>query len=84
MISKVFNGIARRVEAVRKWKGVNLGALLLHFALMRCVMNLQKESKLVQYWADNHLVIVDSLYQLLDHYPHKKTFQCSASSLINI
>ena len=46
-------------------------------------MTPQKESKLVRYWADNHLVIVDSLYQLIDNYTHKKIFQCNASSDID-
>ena len=43
-------------------------------------MNPQKESKLVRYWADNHLVVSGNLYQLFDNYTQKNIFQFTANS----
>ena len=41
-------------------------------------MNPQKESKLVQYWADNHLVVSGNQYQLIDNETQKIIFKCTA------
>lgn len=43
-------------------------------------MNQQKKSKLVQYWADNHLVVSGNQYQLIDNETQKIIFKCKAKS----
>ncbi len=44
-------------------------------------MNQEKPKKLVQYWADNHLVVSGNLYQLIDNCTQENIFQFKASSL---
>ena len=41
-------------------------------------MNQQYQSKVVQYWADNQLVVSGNHCRLIDNYPHKNLFQFDA------
>ena len=42
-------------------------------------MNQQYQSKIVQYWANNHLVVSGNHCRLIDSYNQKKLFQFNAS-----
>jgi len=44
-------------------------------------MNQQDQSKIVQYWADNHLVVSGNQYRLIDNCTHKNLFQFDANSV---
>ncbi|HIF50810.1 MAG TPA: hypothetical protein EYQ42_04665 [Thiotrichaceae bacterium] len=43
-------------------------------------MNPQKESKLVRYYADNHLIVIGNLYQLIDNISNQLLFLTVSSS----
>ena len=45
-------------------------------------MNPQKESKLVQYWADDHLIVSGNFYRLIDNQTNQQIFHCYASDNI--
>ena len=44
-------------------------------------MNQQDQSKIVQYWADNHLVFSGNHCRLIDNCNQKNLFQLDASSV---
>ena len=44
-------------------------------------MNQQDQSKIVQYWTDNHLVVSGNHCRLIDNYTQKNLFQFDASSV---
>ena len=44
-------------------------------------MNQQYQSKVVQYWADNQLVVSGNHCRLIDNYPHKNLSQFDALSV---
>ena len=43
-------------------------------------MTPKKQSKIVHYWADNHLVVSGNLCQLIDNYTQKTLFKFTAHS----